>query len=213
MIHVIGNSHCHYFAENDNIVALECNKTHPYFRSYSIGAAISYNFFQHHLSRVKDLIFNYIKPKSEDYILLAGLTEIDSRWHLPKRVSETGLSIDVVVNECAERYFRAILELKNLGLNMIIFGAHPSTTAGHNDDQSNPVYGDCLNRNKISKCYNNKLKEMCLNNDIIYIDIYDYLIDKETGLTKMEYYRDYCHLNNKSHPYMVEEFKIKGLIK
>lgn len=212
-IHVIGNSHSHYFSESTDIVAPECHKNHPHFRSYSIGAAISYNFYEHHLQRVKNLIFNHIKPAPEDYIMLCGFNEIDNRWHLPKRITETGLSIEEVVNECATRYFRAIKELKDTGLNICIFGAHPSTTGGHNEDFNNPVYGTCLLRNDITKQYNKKLSELCNQENIEFIDIFDYLIFPETGLTNMEYFRDYCHLNFKSHQYMTEQFKLKNIIK
>jgi len=212
MINTIGNSHTFYFSNNDNIVASECDKTHPYFRSYSIGAAISYNFYEHHLPRVKRLIKDTIKPSNDDYIMLCGFNEIDSRLHLPKKIEQTGLSMETVVNECAERYFRAIKELKDENYNLIVFGSHPSTTGGHNDDPSNPVWGDCLNRNKITKMYNQKLKELCESYNVHYLDIFDYLIDQNTGLTNMIFFRDYCHLNSNSHPYMVEQFKLKKII-
>lgn len=212
MIFSIGNSHSHYFSESTDIVAPECHKQHPYFRSYSIGAAISYNFYENHLPRVKSLIRDTINPSKNDYIMLCGFLEIDARWHLPKKISQTGLSIEEVVDECVNRYFRAIKELKELDYNVIVFGSHPSTTGNHNDDPSNPVWGDCLTRNKITKTYNSKLEQLCIEENIHYIDIFDYLIDKETGLTNMNYYRDYTHLNFKSHPYMIERFKEKKLI-
>lgn len=212
MIHCIGNSHAHYFSESTDIVAEECHKQNPYFRSYSIGAAISYNFFEHHLQRVKNLISNRINPNENDYILLCGFTEIDCRWHLPKRITEWSLDIETVVNECVDRYFRAIKDLKDSGYNVIVFGSHPSTTGGHNADFNNPVYGSCLFRNSITKCYNTKLEEKCLAENIHFIDIFDYLVD-ENNLTKMEYFRDYCHLNFNSYEYMKEQFKNKNLIK
>ncbi len=212
MIHVIGNSHAHYFSESTNIVAPYCHQTHQYFRSYSIGAAISYNFYEHHLPIVKDLV-RQINPSKEDYIMLCGFHEIDCRWHLPKKIVETNLSMEYVVDECLERYFRTFINLKNDKVNLIVFGSHPSTTGGHNNDYpNNPVYGDCLFRNKITKYFNNEFKELCIKHNIHYIDIFDYLVD-ENGLTKMEYFRDYCHLNFKSHPYMVEQLKNKGFIK
>lgn len=211
MIHVIGNSHAHYFAESTDITAPECHKQNTYFKSYSIGAVIAYNFYEHHLATVKNLIGYKIKPTVDDYVMLV-VGEVDCRWHLPKRASDTGQDVEAVVNECVDRYFRAIKELNNTYAKMIVFGAHPSTTGAHNDDFNNPVYGDCLFRNKITLQYNKRLEEKCLEENIPFVNIFDYLVN-ENGLTKMEYFRDYCHLNFKSHPYMVEQFKNKGLIK
>ncbi len=212
MIHVIGNSHAHYFSESTAITDAECHKYNPYFRSYSIGAVIAYNFYEHHLNTVKNLIANRINPTENDYVMLV-VGEVDCRWHLPKRASDIGQDVNVVVNECVDRYFRAIKELNDSGVKMVVFGAHPSTTGGHNDDFNNPVFGDCLFRNRISIQYNKRLEEKCLTENIPFVNIFDYLVDSETGLTKMEFFRDYCHLNFTSHPYMVEQFKNKGLIK
>lgn len=213
MIHVIGNSHSHYFSESTDIVAHACHKNHPYFQTYSIGAAISYNFYEHHLPLVRNIIVNEIKPASTDYIMICGFHEIDCRWHLPKKMAELNLSLEYVVDECLKRYFRTFISLKEDYDNLIVFGSHPSTTGGHNDDYpNNPVYGDCLNRNKITKYFNTELEKLCISNNIHYLDIFDYLVD-ENGLTRMEYFRDYCHLNFKSHAYMVEQFKNKGFIK
>ncbi len=213
MIHCIGNSHTHYFSESTNIVGQECHKQHPYFRSYSLGPIIAYNFYEHHLENTKYIIKNVINPSKEDYIMLVN-PEIDCRWHLPKKIVEAKLSMEYVVNECLERYFRTFTHLKENGVNLIVFGSHPSTTGGHNNDYpNNPVYGDCLSRNKITKYFNSELEKLCIKNNIHYLDIFDYLVDAESGLTKMEYFRDYCHLNFVSHPYMVEQFKNKGFIK
>lgn len=213
MISAIGNSHSHYFSGSTNIVASECDKSHPYFRSYSIGPAISYNFVLNHLPTVKDLIQNKIKPSTKDYISLVGFSEIDCRWHLPKRITENGGKLEDIVNECVERFFKGIKELKDMGYNMVQVSTHTSSTYPHNEDPSNPVYGDCLFRNQITKQYNKRLEELCIEENIPYIDIFNYLIFPDTGLTNQYYYRDYCHLNDKSHSYMIEQFKNKGIIK
>ena len=210
MIHIIGNSHAHYYSEYTKVWESCCDKTHQFFRSYSIGAIIAYNFYEHHLQRVKHLI-NQISPSKDDYIGLV-IGEVDCRWHLPKKAQETGLSIETVVNECVERYFRAIVELRNEGYNIVVLGAHPSTTSGHDDGRDTPVFGECLFRNNIAIQYNSKLKELCLKENIIFISIFVKLVDSN-NITKMEYYMDYCHLNSNSHPYMIEEFKNKGIIK
>ena len=137
MIHVIGNSHSHYFSESTDIVAHSCMKTNQYFHTYSIGAAICYNFYENHLPIVKQLLVDEIKPKKDDYVMICGFHEIDCRWHLPKKMSEYNLTLEYVVDECLKRYFRTFVYLKNEGYNLIVFGSHPSTTSGHNDDYPN----------------------------------------------------------------------------
>ena len=67
-------------------------------------------------------------------------------------------NIEFLVEECINRYFRCYLDLINRGYKVIIWGGHPSTTSGHNDDENSPVYGDCQHRNAITLYWNNYFK-------------------------------------------------------
>lgn len=124
-------------------------------------------------------------------MLIVG--EVDCRWHLPLQASIQNRSIESVVDECIDRLFVSYLDLIERGYRIIGWGGHPSTTSGHNDDMNQPVFGDCINRNSISRYWNNTLKIKCEEHNIEYVSIIEDLIDGEE-LTRMEYFMDYCHL-------------------
>jgi len=212
MIYAIGNSHAHFFT-NSHPADSKGRFKNEYFTSYSLGPTIAYNFYEHHLDKLIKLIESKeVNILQEDYILLV-VGEVDCRWHLPKQAEQQKRNIDEIINECINRFFRTHLFLKENGYNVISWGGHPSTTSGHNDDPSNPVYGDCLYRNIIAKKWDKYLNYISLVNSIPNISIIDDLIDKD-GLTKMEYFIDYCHLNSsKLLPIVINKFKEKNLIK
>jgi hypothetical protein len=193
MIYVFGNSHAHSFT--DSTVHLSDSwgdKENSDFKSYSLGPVIAYNFLEHHLERLLAVI-STIDIKENDYILLA-IGEVDCRWHLPYQASLQNKSNYDIVNECLDRFFRSYIELKSKGYNVIGWSGHPSTTSEHCDDPQQPIFGDCLNRNEISLIWDNILSNKCKENNIPYVSIIKELINND-GLTKMEYFSDYCHLN------------------
>ena len=90
-------------------------------------------------------------------------------------------------------------------------GRHPSTISGHNEDPDNPIYGECLFRNQISLLWNDYLHHKCKKNDMKFISVIRNLINDD-GLTNMEYFRDYCHLNQNLIPMVLEQSKTEGVI-
>ena len=149
--------------------------------------------------------------KSDDYILLA-IGEVDCRWHLPYQAHLQNKNNNDIVSECIERLFKSYLDLKSRGYNVIGWGGHPSTSSSHNDDPQQPVFGDCLNRNNITLLWDEYLSTKCNSNNIPYISIVRDLID-DNGLTKMEYFSDYCHLDyNKIYPLIEKKFRDQNLI-
>jgi len=191
MIYVFGNSHANTFTKTSPGTIGEWNQSGK-FLSFSLGPIIAYNFTDHHYPKILSIL-NQIDVKDSDYIFFA-VGEVDHRWHLPKRASMSQLPVEVVTNECVDRFFGSFIDLKNRGYKIIGWGSHPSTVGEHNDDPGQPVFGDCLTRNLIGKTWNNRLSSLCSSSDIPFVSIFDDLVD-EYGITKMEYYMDYCHLD------------------
>jgi len=169
---------------------------------------IAYNFFEHHFPLMIQTL-NQLPITPTDKVLIA-VGEVDCRWHLPKQAETQNRPVDEVVKECIDRFFRAHLVLKENGYDVIGWGGHPSTTSGHSDVDHSPVYGDCLSRNKISLLWSDYLGEKCHQNGIKFVSIIRDLINVD-GLTKMEYYKDYCHLDSKKLlPSVTEQFRQLG---
>ena len=94
---------------------------------------------------------------------------------------------------------KTIIDVKNKGHKVIVFGAIASTIREDNDPiqwSEFPVSGTCFERNKIAKEFDLYLRSECEKNNIKFFSILDFLID-ENGLTKEEYYsmKDKIHLS------------------
>ena len=210
MIYVFGNSHAHFFTNSTPSKIGEGENSNEYFRSFSLGPVIAYNFFDHHYPNMISLI-NSLPIDTSDFILIA-IGEVDCRWHLPKQSQLQSRPISSVIAECVTKFFQTHLHLKAHGYNVIGWGGHPSTTADHDANPSSPIFGDCLSRNKISLEFSNHISILCRKNKIHFLSIIEDLINID-GLTKMEYYRDYCHLDSLKYlPIVIEKFKMNGII-
>jgi len=201
MIHLIGNSHVNTFS-NDN--KLNMSFENEVFKSHHIGPVIAYNFYEHHMGSVKNIINNV---KKTDYIsLIVG--EVDCRLHLPLQADKQNKQDYDVVDECLNRLFRCYDDLSNDGYNLIVFSTHPTTTENHDMSKSDrPIYGSVERRNNICLMWNKKIEGLCKIRNIKYVNFYDLLVD-ENNITKMEYFLDYCHLNsNMCYPFIIEKLR------
>jgi len=212
MIYVFGNSHAHFFTDSTpaRFGKGENENENEHFQSFSLGPVIAYNFFEHHYPTMIGML-NGLPVTPRDYVMIA-VGEVDCRWHLPKQADAQKRPVETVVDECLDRFFRAHKHLQENGYNVLAWGGHPSTTRGHDDNPSEPVFGDCLTRNKISLRWNDYLETLCKQHGIGFTSIVRDLIDGD-GLTKMEYYKDYCHLDSKKLlPSVTEQFRQLGLL-
>jgi len=209
MIYVFGNSHAHFFTDSFPGTIGEGEKHNEHFRSFSLGPVIAYNFVDHHFPTMVNLL-NSLPITPNDPVLIT-IGEVDCRWHLLKQAEIQKRNAKDVVHECIDRFFTSHIYLKDNGYKVVGWGGHPSTTSGH-CDTGDVVYGDCLTRNKITLEWNDYLEQKCRAKGIIFTSIVKDLINVD-GLTKIEYYKDYCHLDSAKYlPVVIEKFKEKGLI-
>ena len=212
MIYCIGNSHANFFTGSPPGTSGTLTvDTAGIFASFSLGPIISYNFTQHHFPRATHVISNIPNFSLEkDYIMFI-VGEVDCRWHLPLQANQQQREVEDVVEECVDRFFESMVALKNKNYNVIGWGGHPSTTSGHDTTPHSPVYGDCLYRNKITRQWVKHLGDLCGAHNIPFVSLVHDLID-EDGLTKMEYFQDYCHLKTPPLlPMVIEKIKKTGV--
>lgn len=206
MIYTFGNSHAHLFTGSDPKKYGFGEKSNPYFTSFSLGPVIAYNFLESHHSKLISVLESIDFNKKEDYIMLI-VGEVDCRWHLPSQVKIQGRSKESIVEECIDRLFTVYLDLINRGYKIIGWGGHPSTTSEHDENPNCPVFGNCKYRNNISIIWDEYISLKCEIYNIPYISIINDLIN-EDGLTRMEYFMDYCHLDTKmTEPIYLNKFK------
>ena len=210
MIYVFGNSHSHFFTGSHPATHGFGENEHFLFKSFSLGPTLAYNFFENHYPRILSILQEIDFKKEQDYILLA-VGEVDCRWHLPYQIYRQQRGEKEVIEECLIRFFQTFKDIQKRGIKCIAWSGHPSTTSGHNDDPSVPVFGNCVDRNRISKIWSDSLEKMSESEGIPFVSIIDELIDTN-GLTNMSYFIDYCHLDtNKLSNILEKKFRDKNL--
>ena len=210
MIYVFGNSHAHFFTNSTPSKFGEGENRSELFRSFSLGPIIAYNFYEHHFPTMIQWM-NELPITAEDYIIFA-VGEVDCRWHLLHQAEKQQRDVIELTHECIDRFFRAYLHLKESGYKIIGWGGHPSTKNTFGNVPEDPVYGECLTRNRVSLAWNDYLEKKCKENGILFVSIIRELINVD-GITNMDYYFDYCHLKTeKTLPIVLEKLKTQGLI-
>ena len=210
MIYVFGNSHAHFFTNSSPSKFGEGENRSDLFRSFSLGPIIAYNFYEHHFPTMIQWM-NELPITAEDYIIFA-VGEVYCRWHLLHQAEKQQRDVIELTHECIDRFFRAYLHLKESGYKIIGWGGHPSTKNTFGNVPEDPVYGECLTRNRVSLAWNDYLEKKCKENGIPFVSIIRELINVD-GITNMDYYFDYCHLKTeKTLPIVLEKLKTQGLI-
>lgn len=203
MIHLIGNSHVNTFS-NDNKVNLTFEN--EFFKSYHIGPVIAYNFYEHHMALVDNIIKNNNIQKSDYISLIVG--EVDCRVHLPLQADKQKITDEEIIVKCVDRLFRCYDSLLERGYKLIAYSTHPTTTENHDmSREDRPIYSCVERRNNICLMWNKKLEDLCKYKNIKFVNFYNLLVN-ENNITKMEYFLDYCHLNSSMcYPLILEKTK------
>ena len=189
MIYLIGNSHVRGFIGS-------------MFYQIHLGPVIAYNFMEHHMQKVR----NYLTSIDQINYISLVVGEVDCRLHLPKQADEQKRTDEDVTKECITKITKCYEEIESKGYNIIVFATHPTTIEEHDLRKADrPIYGSCKRRNNICCIWNQELEQVCKDKGWKFISIYKHLVD-ENGLTKMEYFEDYCHLNaTKTVPFLLQE--------
>lgn len=204
MIHCIGDSHASIFSGSETMQPVwptRSKDTLDKFRSYRIGPATAYQ-----LETKKGILDNILKLSFiHTDSLLFCFGEVDIRAHLKKQIDLQKRSVKDIVKECVDRYFKTILHYKGLGVNVMVWG--PIASWSNKKSYSGPSFGTCLERNEITREFNEYLKSLCDGEGIKFITIFYKMLDgnNETNINYVD--STGIHLNNNSIPLILEAFK------
>ena len=215
MIHCIGDSHASFFSGQDMVQPVYPERSQDsllFFRSYRLGAVLAYNLCKDGTrEKGREKLFNLLDnsiPKGEKVMLCFG--EIDCRFHLLRQAQKQNRHLEELVNECVDRYYSVIIEIKEKGYSVMVWNVIPSALENNPiNNEEYPFFGSILERNRVAKLFNEALSSRILNTNIIMIDIFKRLVTNE-GLTKSEYFFDGIHLSQKAMPFVIE--KMVGLV-
>ena len=208
-IYCIGDSHAGFFSGYDRMQPGWPNKStnkYSFLKSYRLGPVLAYNlcnFKTRSKGREKLLyILTHFVPLGSKVLFCFG--EIDCRAHLLKQSEIQRRDIHDIIRECVDRYFTVIKDTKKKGFDIIVWNVMPSGIIDDALEKEYPFYGTNSERNKVSKYFNEYLKQKLEGIDILFIDIFDKLVF-ENFETNDSYYFDGVHLSQKAMPYFLNE--------
>lgn len=214
MIHCIGDSHSAVFSGKEEMQPIWPQRSDDkteYFKSYRIGPATAYQL-ETKIPIINDII-NTVVDVNNDYVLFC-FGEVDIRAHLIKQMETQNKPMELIVQECVDRYFNVLLNYKNMGVKVMAWGPIASW---HDSKQytGGPSFGTMIERNNTTKEFNRYLEELCVKNDITFISIFDKMTD-ENNITIPEYLDNWegshMHLSQTAMPLIIDSFKDKNLI-
>lgn len=219
MIHCIGDSHAAIFSGSDKMIDIwspyaKTKNESDFFKAYRIGPSTATGLASKIPFINEILTFSPVDKINDEVMFCFG--EIDIRAHIMKEYLEKNKDICELVKISVDEYFKTVLFYKKLGYNMMIWGPiaswneiKPYTGPGW------PTYGTNLQRNHVTRLFNEYLERKCKDNDIPFITIfYDMLM--EDGKTNPIFLDDWdeCHIHliPSSFDFVVKKFKNMGFI-
>ena len=201
VIYCIGDSHVSLFTGLNTIAPYWPSKARsilPQFSALHIGPVLAYNLVEKNSStgfydKISEILAKNIPPSS--WVLLSS-GEIDCRAHLIKQALRNNLSFHEVARICVDRYFKGIQQLLDTGHKLIIYNAIPSTRK-NKPNTAFPSYGDCKERNEMTKFFNKFCQIECKKRNLYFLSTFNLFINKN-GLTRRKFYMDRIHLSTKA---------------
>jgi hypothetical protein len=187
MIYLIGDSHVSIFSGVDysenglmhmqpEFGLINVNKFEqkiPYFSAIRVGSHTAFNSYNK-LNKIEGAISEY-KIGKGDYIFIC-FGQIDVQYHLIKNTIRNNVTMDETIDICIDNYLKTLNHLK-INYPDIKIGAYgaPATSIGCG---SNPRISkeQAIEYNKITLCFNEKLKIKCEENNIIFKQISDKIL-------------------------------------
>ena len=187
-IHILGDSHSREFTNIANTVI------------HHVGPATMYKAGRDQLSFVDIRQFGVV----DGDVIIFSLGEIDARCHIEKQSILQNRSLDDIIHSLAAQYIDFILN--NItpydSITPIIYSITPPTDIITNPDL--PIYGSLVNRVLITKRLNQILKLLADENDILFLDVYQYYADDRGALID-ELGDGNVHINQDSYHYIENE--------
>jgi hypothetical protein len=139
--------------------------------------------------------------------------EIPSVGEVPERrggftssgkCSNQEIAIERVVDKVLANYLSFLVSMRDKGFRVACWGPTPSFPDTEHPSDAFPAHGGEITRNKATLYFNEQLKNLCQQNDLVFVSIAEKLID-ERGRIRYDYFVDGCHLNQKVWSLVTEE--------
>jgi hypothetical protein len=201
IIYTFGDSHSCMFAEvyrQPGSIAVEGQKV--IFADRSCGVPMTAYSFNRYDSEIRRVLAS-IDFKSEDEMWFI-LGEIDIRFHIFYHHQRLNIPLDESIERVAHIYVQYVKKLIQDGYPIHIVSVVPPqpNPSPYFHDPSyqipNPIRGEGItveDRVYMTKKLNDLLEAKCLEEGIVFRNIYPYLVDPETGCNNPSMTRDEMH--------------------
>lgn len=198
-IHIIGDSHTLAFQD--------CS-----LKVHYLGAVTAYNLvYENSSTRGREQLFRIINSLKQGEIVMLVFGEIDSRIHIYNQYIKNNkkVSIEKLIDNVVKNYSQVIEEIIKKKLKIAVYNIVPPGPQGN--IYNYPHYAKWEDRLKITRIMNNKLKTYCRKNGILFIDIFDQVINNENisenNFRLNKYIFDDVHLNEKVTKLVLNKWK------
>jgi hypothetical protein len=213
MLICLGDSHSSVFSFEERIISQWPKKDFKIFSKFKpirIGPATAYNL------ESKIVLLNKVLNRTlyfrNTYVMFC-FGEVDIRAHLIKQAELQNKQIDIIIKDCVDRYINAINKVKPIRkINKAVFA--PIASWSEEKPYEGPSFGTNLDRNNVTRKFNEYLENQCHENNFVFISIYKEMLNKD-GTTNSDYLDNFgtgIHLNQQSMPLVLRKLKDKGLI-
>ena len=213
MIICLGDSHSSVFSKEERIISQWPEKEFRLlskFKPVRIGPATAYN-----LNKKVELLNSVLNRTfyfRTSYVLFC-FGEVDIRAHIIKQSELQKIDVELIIKECVDRYISTVVEVKPIRkIRKSIFA--PIASWSVKKPYSGPSFGTNIERNNVTRIFNEYLKKKCLENNITFISIFDEMLN-EDGSTNVDFLDDYgtgIHLNQLSMPMIIQKLKDNHMI-
>jgi len=144
----------------------------------------------------------WLKKTPSRHAVLFMIGEVDTGFLIWLRAKKYKQSAEMMMHEAVERYTNFIDLVKDDYSKVIVCSAPLPTikdgeTLGEVANARNEIQVSQLDRTKLTLAFNNALREWAYEKDILFLDMDDLSLDKDTGLVK----KSFLNKNKADHHY------------
>lgn len=220
---VIGDSHVNFFSGHETLEYTHIGHDMYWCRNINdlpitaihVGPGLAYNAMRYGTTvRFLEKTEYLLGVLALNCQIMVTLGEVDLRAHVFRQVSIQNRDWRTIIDDITENYISFLKFIKERGFNAGCWGPIASQSDLVPPDQKSkyPRTGSEKERNKATEYFNQRMNELCRNEDIMYITLFDELIDEEYR-TKTEYYAtDGVHLGQAAMKLALPLLREKGFL-
>jgi len=210
VIHCIGESHSTFFSGKDQIVVDDSpSRPMPFFKVHHIGPVLAFNLVKEGTTtKGREKFFDILENEvPANAWVMPVFGEIDCRAHIQLQSEKQRKSVELIIESCVANYAQFLDDLLAkgyfvLGYNVIPSG--PYRCKYHLKKESlYPTYGSQKQRNRITKQFNDLLRDECRKRQLPFLENFDLLVDSSER-TEGKFYMDRIHLSRRAMPMTLE---------